>query len=429
SIRPGWFYHESQDDQVKSPEKLLDIWFSSVGRNSLLLLNIPPDKRGRIHENDVKALLDLKNIREAIFSENLAEGAGVKATNSAFGHQANNILIPGREDFWMAKKGETEADIEFDLGEEKTFDCLSLSENIELGQRVEQFSLEVWIGDRWREITRSTTIGNKRLLRFSPQTGQKVRLRILQARHTPALAHFGIHKRPPQMELKPMGGAFMEEMEIDLLTDVKGNKIYYTLNGQDPDEYSLKYTAPIKLTKTTQIKAIAYDSRGVASFIREGNYTKATFSISYKNAPSPKYPGNSQIVLMDGRKGILDCGSGEWLGWEGDDMITTIDFGEVKEFRRVTADFFGNTGNWIFLPLEVKIEVSTNGTLYRSMGSFKNAKAWDSYNGAKRLGFSATGFVNARYVRVTATNRGVCPKGHTGEGSKSWIFCDEIIVD
>ncbi|MCD6346362.1 MAG: alpha-L-fucosidase, partial [Bacteroidales bacterium] len=338
SIRPGWFYHESQDDLVKSPEKLLDIWYSSVGRNSLLLLNIPPDKRGRIHENDIKTLKALKNIRQVIFDNNLAGDAIVKASSTALRHKADNVLIAGREDYWMAKNGETEADIELDLGEEKTFDCLSISENIELGQRVEQFSLDVWTGERWKEVTRSTTIGYKRLLRFSPQTAQKVRLRILQARFTPAIAFIGLHKRQPQLEISPAGGAFMEEMKIEMKSELANNKIYYTLDGKEPNEYSLKYNDPITISQTTQIKAIAYDSRGVGSFIREGNYTQASFTIAYKTPPSPKYPGSSQIVLMDGRKGILDFSSGDWIGWEGDDMVATIDFGEVKEFRRVTAD-------------------------------------------------------------------------------------------
>ncbi len=429
SIRPGWFYHASQDEAVKTPEKLLDIWFSSVGRNSLLLLNIPPDKRGRIHENDVEALLSLKKLKDLIFEENLADGASAKASSSALGHKPGKMLTPGRETYWMAKKGETEADIEFNLPEGTIFDCLTLCENIELGQRVEQFSLEVWTGERWREVTRSTTIGNKRMLRFSPQKASKIRIRILQARHTPALAFFAIHKRPPQLDLNPPGGAFMKTMDVELKTDLESNKIYYTLDGSDPDEYALKYTQPVSISETSQIKAIAYDTRGAASFIREGRYTQATFSISYKHAPSPKYPGNSQITLMDGIQGGLDFATGEYLGWEGDDMVVTVDFGSVKNFRKVTSSFIGATGSWIFLPREVKVEVSTNGTFFRPMGTTKNSRAWNSYSDGRREAFTVSNFVEARYVRVSAKSMGICPKGHAGEGGKAWLFCDEIILE
>lgn len=429
SIRPGWFYHESQDDQVKTPEKLLDIWFSSVGRNSLLLLNIPPDKRGLIHENDVKALKDLANIREIIFGNNLAEGASVKATSKAFGKSPANVLIPGREKFWMAKKGEDEADLEFDLGEEKTFDCITISENIELGQRVEQFSLEIWKGDRWREITRSTTIGNKRILRFSPRTAQKVRLRILQARYTPAISFFALHKRPPQLELLPPGGAFMKEMAIELKSDLDDHDIYYTLDGSEPDKSSLKYSAPVLFSESVQIKAIAYDARGASSFIRTGNYTKATFSITYKYPPSPKYQGNSQIVLMDGLSGSSDFSSGDWLGWEGVDMVTTIDFGEVKEFRRVTANFVNAVGSWIFLPRGMKVEYSMDGKSFKKMGESTNPIPWDEAPETSRKAFTVSKSTKAKYIRVTAISIKTCPDGHAGEGGKAWLFCDEITVE
>ncbi len=428
SIRPGWFYHESQDDLVKSPEKLLDIWFSSVGRNSLLLLNIPPDKRGLIHENDVKSLLELAKLRETIFGTNLAEGATVKSTSSAMGKSPSNVLVPGREKSWMAKKGELDADLEFDLGEEKTFDCLTLAENIEVGQRIEQFSFEIWTGDRWREVTRSTTVGNKRLLRFSTQTAQKVRLRILQSRYTPTLAFFGLHKRPPQLELNPDGGAFLEEMDIEMITDVADNQVFYTLDGSDPDMNSLKYSGPVKISESTVVKAIAYDDRLVPAFMRSGNYTKATYTISYLHSPSPKYKGNSQIVLLDGLKGSMDFSSGEWLGWEGDDMVVTIDFGEVKEYRKVSANFVSALGSWIFMPRSFKVEYSTNGKTFQKMGEELNQDPWDHKEDTYTREFSASDFISARYIRVTAINQGICPPGHAGEGGKAWLFCDEITV-
>lgn len=429
SIRPGWFYHPDQDDQVKSVEKLLDIWFSSVGRNSLLLLNIPPDTRGLIHENDVKALLDLAATRELIFGNNLAEGAKVKASTQAFGKSAGNILLSGREKFWMAKEGVTDADIELDLDGEQVFDCLTLAENIELGQRVEQFSLEVWAGDRWKEVTRSTTIGYKRLLRFSPQRASKVRLRILQSRYTPTLAYFGLHKRLPAVELYPAGGAFMEDMEVEIRTDVAENEIFYTLDGSKPDRNSLKYTGKIRLTESAQIRAVAFDSREAAGFEAAGTYTKATFTLSYDNLPSSQYPGNSQIALFDGVKGTTDFASGEWLGWEGQDMVVTIDLGKEAEYRKVSADFISATGSWIFMPRGMKVEYSIDGKSFKTMGSYTNPDSWDAKEGTYRQEFTVSGTVNARYFRITGITQGKCPEGHAGEGGKAWLFCDEITIN
>jgi len=428
SIRPGWFYHPSQDDQVKSPEKLLDIWFSSVGRNSLLLLNIPPDTRGLIHENDVKSLLEFKAIRDAIFNENLAAGSRVKASSATVGLKPANVLVEGRDKFWMPKKGVLEADLEFDFGEERTFDCVTIQENIEYGQRVEQFSLEIWRNDRWREVTRSTTIGYKRMLRFSPQTTSKVRFRILQSRGTPAISFFGLHKRVPEVSIVPGTGAFSDSVVVHLSGDVESNEIFYTLDGSEPTEYSLKYIAPLVLTESTHLKAVAIDHRGVKSFLREGNYTKATFSLSFTHEASSKYPGKNQLTIVDGRKGSSDFANGDWLGWEGEDMILTIDYNEVKPIKRVAVGFLNETGSWIFPPKEVVFEVSGDGRNFTTIWAGTNNQAWDTYN-AQRMDFAADVKVSARFVRVKAVSMGICPKGHAGEGGKAWLFCDEVTIE
>ena len=325
----------------------------------------------------------------------------------------------------MAKRGITDADLEFDMGVEKTFDCLVVQENIELGQRVEQFSVEIWTGERWKEITRSTTIGNKRMLRFSPQTAQKVRLRLLQARWTPALSFFGLYKRMPQLTIDPASGAFSEDIKVDLSTGEEGTQIYYTLDGKEPDTFSLKYTKPLIFRKSTNILAIAYDHRLMPSFIREGNYTKATFSISYREAPSPKYPGKDQLTLMDGRKGSLDFSGGEWLGWEGEDMVVTVDYNEIKSFSQASADFLHDQSSWIFPPTKVFFEVSMDGKNYQPWGWDINSENWD-ISSSKRKQFLVKGQKTFRFVRITAKSILKCPKGHAGEGGKAWLFCDEL---
>ncbi|UCD51360.1 MAG: alpha-L-fucosidase [Phycisphaerales bacterium] len=200
SIRPGWFYHASQDDQVKSVEKLLDIYFTSVGRNSVLLLNLPPDQRGLIHENDVQRLRELRKVLDAIFDKNLAAGAEakashVKAGNPAFG--ADRIVDGDKDTYWTTDDWTTEASVEFDLDREATFNVAELAEYIALGQRVERFVLEAWTGGKWKEFARGTTIGYKRLLRFDDVTTSRVRLRILSVRVCPILSGFGLYHAPP----------------------------------------------------------------------------------------------------------------------------------------------------------------------------------------------------------------------------------------
>ncbi len=204
SIRPGWFYHAREDDKVKSVDKLLDIYFTSVGRNSMLLLNLPPDRRGLIHENDVEHLRQLRRVLDAIFDENLAAGAAakashVKADNPAFG--ADKLVDGDKNTYWTTDDWTDQASVEFDLGSEKTFNVAELAEYIALGQRVEEFVLEAWQQGRWQEFARGTTVGYKRLLRFDDVTASRVRLRVLSSRVCPILSGFGLYYAPPIDEI------------------------------------------------------------------------------------------------------------------------------------------------------------------------------------------------------------------------------------
>jgi alpha-L-fucosidase len=189
SIRPGWFYHEAEDNNVKSPEKLLDIYYSSIGRNSVLLLNIPPDKKGLINEHDQKNLMAWKNIIDQTFKTNLLKGAKINSSN---GINTKALLNGSISNYWTTKNSDTSAVIEFNLPKTQTFDVLSLQENITVGQRIEKFNLEYFNGTGWEQIAEGTTVGAKRLIRFKPVTAQKVRLNITSSRLNPTLTGFKI---------------------------------------------------------------------------------------------------------------------------------------------------------------------------------------------------------------------------------------------
>ena len=194
SIRPGWFYHASEDEKVKSPETLVDIYFSSVGRNGVLLLNVPPDKRGLIQENDAAALREMRRILEATFETDFAFGARVRASTQTADGPASAV-VDGRPETYWAPAGDAErASLELDLGVPRTFDCAMLQERIALGQRVEAFALQSREGPEWKEFARGTTVGYKRLLRFPAVTADKVRIVIEASRMNPTLAAFGLFK-------------------------------------------------------------------------------------------------------------------------------------------------------------------------------------------------------------------------------------------
>jgi alpha-L-fucosidase len=199
SIRPGWFYHASQDNQVKSLEHLLDVYYGSVGGNGQFLLNLPPDKRGLIHENDVERLTELGRVIRETFDENLVQGCSVKASavRGADGeYSAKNIVDGDKDTFWMTEEGVEKASVGFDLGQEKSFNCVMIQEYIKNGQRVEEFSLEVWDGGKWVEVVRSTVIGHKRLLRFDEVKARRVRLNIIKSRVSPTICEFGLYRGP-----------------------------------------------------------------------------------------------------------------------------------------------------------------------------------------------------------------------------------------
>jgi alpha-L-fucosidase len=192
SIRPGWFYHAKEDSLVKSPQKLFDIYLTSVGRGSTLLLNVPPDRRGLFHENDVKVLGEWRKLIDEEFKTNLASNAVVEA-NSYRGNDAvyagSNITDRDPETYWATDDGITNGTLEIQLAENKMIKYVVLQEYIKLGQRVKKFEIEVWKDDSWAKILDGTTIGYKRILKVQPVETSKLRISILDARACPLLSN------------------------------------------------------------------------------------------------------------------------------------------------------------------------------------------------------------------------------------------------
>jgi alpha-L-fucosidase len=172
SIRPGWFYHASEDSLVKTPEQLMDIYYKSVGRNGVLLLNLPPDRRGLIHETDVANLEEFKANIDALFSENLAEGASRLRQESK--DQQMEMIV--------------------ELGEPKRFDHIVLGEEIERGQQISRFHVEAETGEgEWTKIAEATTIGYKRILQLEPVTTSKVKVVIEASKNPPLVSEVGLY--------------------------------------------------------------------------------------------------------------------------------------------------------------------------------------------------------------------------------------------
>ena len=195
SIRPGWFWKESENDKVKSLKELLDIYYTSVGRNSLLLLGLPPDATGHVNPADSSRLLEFGAAVKEIFRDDLSKGAKVTASSSrGRGFRAGNILDGEYDSYWSVPDGVLEASLTFDLGAMKTFNRIVIQEYIPLGQRIRSFMIEACDEQGgWKEIASGTTIGYKRILRTEDVAARKVRLNITGAFAPPTLNGFGLY--------------------------------------------------------------------------------------------------------------------------------------------------------------------------------------------------------------------------------------------
>lgn len=163
SIRPGWFYHPAEDTQVKTLEQLLDIYYKSVGRNSVLLLNVPPDRRGLMHENDVRRLAEFGAEIERRFGKSLAETGG---------------------------RGDV---VELPLGGPTLIDHVIAMEDIRQGERARDYLVEGLVNGDWAEVWRGGVIGHKRIMRVAPVELSAVRLRCLQSDGEPIICKLAVY--------------------------------------------------------------------------------------------------------------------------------------------------------------------------------------------------------------------------------------------
>lgn len=189
SIRPGWFYHAAEDEKVKSPDQLFEIYLKSVGRGANLILNVPPDRRGLIHEKDFAALEKFGQKVAAAFVENLAAGKKIRLADGKKRAELTD------QNFQTCLSFDSKSvSFELDLKKKQAFNCLVLREDVRDGQRIRAFKIEILENGDWREIARSTTIGVRKFLTFSPVEARRIRVTILDSNGPARLSELGVFR-------------------------------------------------------------------------------------------------------------------------------------------------------------------------------------------------------------------------------------------
>ena len=249
SLRPGWFYHENQDP--KSLEELVEIYFHSVGRGTPLLLNIPPNQDGLFDEKDIQRLYEFAAYRDALYREDLALGAKVSgpALSPDF---ACYHLTGGRKTSSWASDAELPVQLELDLGAPKAFDVIELKEDLKLGQRIAAFHVQVELDGAWQEFGSGYTVGYKRLLRGSVVEAQKIRVTITEAQALPLLTKISLYKTP---SLSKKEAVQQLEFSEKSLVVIKGENVHFTVKRR---ESSSPLEAKISIQPGTGVHGVAY---------------------------------------------------------------------------------------------------------------------------------------------------------------------------
>ncbi|MCH7904747.1 MAG: alpha-L-fucosidase [Armatimonadetes bacterium] len=267
SIRPGWFWRESENDRVKSIEQLSEIYYRSIGHGGNLLLNVPPDSRGLIHKNDVHALMEFRRWREETFEEDLSQKMQLDFENRPAGSERMVQVLSDHDPTTYYEVPRPKIGLVYALSWTKPtlVDHVVIQENLINSQRITHFS--VWLFSRNQDspyltLARGTTVGYRRIVQFPPlevKDGESLMVEVFGPGGVPIrVASIEAYLGVPSVEIASGAPSFMGEQTIELKSDNPFAEIRYTLDGASPQEYSPLYEGPIKIDKTVTLKAAAF---------------------------------------------------------------------------------------------------------------------------------------------------------------------------
>ena len=297
STRPGWFYHASEDHKVKTLPQLLDIYYHSIGRNGLSLINFPIDKRGLIHPNDSAAMVRLQQAIEADFAVNVAENAKVEASNvrgNSRKFKAANVTDNDKNSYWATDDGVTQAVLTITLDKPTEINRFVVEEYIRLGQRVMGFVVEAMVDGQWKILDTQSTIGYRRILRLPTVTTDKVRFTITDAKECPLISRIALY-HAPKVLTAPLVQRNIEGLVTVTAADPEA-ELHYTVDGSTPTAQSPTYKQPVMVDQPTHFQVIAYDPESQ----QRSPVTTEQFDVVHTNWKVVGVPDEKAQAVFDG---------------------------------------------------------------------------------------------------------------------------------
>jgi hypothetical protein len=221
-------------------------------------------------------------------------------------------------------------------------------------------------------------------------------------------------------------------VKVTMSSSIPGASIRYTLDGSQPDDSSKEYAGPFTLGRTAEIRARTFAPGLVPGFASTAAFRLAfAKSVSYAAPNDPRYDGGGPNALVDGRFGGADNFRKQWVGFQGEDLVATVELDAPRDVSAVAVRCLQSQRNWIFLPVEVTIETSRDGSAWQAAGKLDvraESLAESPMPGVRTLG-AAVKQPGVRYVRITAKSPGDLPSWHPSAGKKAWLFADEIVLE
>jgi len=277
SIRPGWFHHATEDALVRSVDNLVDIYEGSVGRGANLLLNVPADKRGLLHEVDVARLKELRHAVDETYKEDLGLAARALANHmrgdgARFG--PDRAVDGDPATYWAVDDDVRDAQLVIFLASGKRcVDRVVIAEPIALGQRIEHFTIDAHVGGAWKQVASGTTVGRKRIVKFAPIEADAFALHVEKARACPLVASFSVFEAVPKVVVRSPDRTFVGSTVVELAAEPESASIEYTLVHAGKESGTQPYKGPFQIAASCTLRAVAKLGSRTSLFPCEATFT------------------------------------------------------------------------------------------------------------------------------------------------------------